>query len=105
MHRVAIVGAGHMGSNHARVAAESGDAEIAVVVDPDETRARQLADKHHCGWAATLDHVDGIDLAIVASATATHEACAVPLLESGVPTLVEKPLAQELASVERIIEA
>jgi len=94
-----------MGSNHARVAAASGNAEIAVVVDPDETRARQLADKHHCGWAATLDHVDGIDLAVVASATATHEACAIPLLAAGVPTLVEKPLAQDLASVDRIIKA
>jgi len=38
--RVAVVGAGIMGSNHARVLSRLPEAEVTLVVDPDEQRGR-----------------------------------------------------------------
>src|SRR5215216_4538540 len=43
--RVAIIGCGRMGSEHARASALSG-ARICLVYDPDVSRAQMLADKY-----------------------------------------------------------
>ena len=86
--RIAVVGAGHMGSLHARVVAEHPDCALAAVVDVDGERARAVAGRH--GAATELGRPDA---AVVAVPTAAHAAVAVPLLEAGIPTLVEKPLA------------
>ena len=51
--RIALIGAGSMGSNHARVLAETDDAELAIVIDNDVERARQLADPSTTGGFAT----------------------------------------------------
>jgi predicted dehydrogenase len=94
-----------MGANHARVVAESGSAELALVVDTDQQRAQELAGRHGAFASADLDGVTACDAAIIAATTRAHAAIAIPLLEAGVPVLVEKPLAPELDEVVSIIEA
>jgi predicted dehydrogenase len=46
-----------------------------------------------------------LDAAVVAVPTAMHERVAVPLLERGVATLVEKPLATTLEEADRLLAA
>lgn len=72
--RIALFGHGHMGRLHLR---HLGEHEV-VVVDPEQGHAPDIG---------------AIDAAIVATPTATHLAVARPLLDRGVPCLVEKPLA------------
>jgi predicted dehydrogenase len=109
--RVAVVGVGHLGSIHARIYAELEGAELVCVVDADVERAasvgaefgcRALADVHEL-FELHADH--DIDAVSVAVPTAFHEAAAVPLLERGVPVLVEKPLAGNLAGADAILAA
>ena len=46
-----------------------------------------------------------INMAVVACPTVTHETVALELCEAGIHTLVEKPLAMDIAAAERITVA
>ncbi len=62
----------------------------------------------HSGAQAGTDPlsvIGQVDAAIVALPTRFHAEVAVPLLESGIHCLVEKPIAGSVADAERIIEA
>src|SRR3954470_7192212 len=90
----AIVGAGVMGTNHARVARSLPGVRIAYVVDPDRTCAERVAES--CGAQPIGDLADvlgRVDCAIVASPSSQHCEDGVRLLRSGVHVLVEKPIA------------
>ena len=45
--RAAVIGAGSMGRNHARVYAEMDDAELVAVADTDQDSLNRLAQRHH----------------------------------------------------------
>ena len=85
--RGVLIGHGHMGRHHARHLEARSDVEL-VVVDP----AQGLA------WPAGLRP----DFAVVATPTATHAEVAQPLLDDGVPCLIEKPLAHSVAAARRL---
>ena len=70
--RIALVGAGAMGSFHARVVAQSQDAELVCVVDPDRDSGEALAERWRSKWVPELDSFRGIDGVIIASPTDTH---------------------------------
>jgi len=96
MHRIAVIGAGQFGQNHCRVVRQSPRAGLAAVVDLDPTRAsvsdyRELAGK--------------VDAAIVSTPTSAHAEIGCWLLEHGIDVLVEKPIAPDLESADRLIAA
>jgi predicted dehydrogenase len=102
--RVAVVGTGSMGKNHARVLQTIARAELAAVVDPDLKSAASVARLH---GGKTFDSVSAaleggpLDAAIVAVPTQHHFEIARDLLRAGVHVLVEKPIA---ATVEEARE-
>ena len=100
---IALVGAGMMGSSHARVIAESADAELAVVIDADAEAAKRLAERYGARASTDLSDATDVHAAVVASSTAARMECVLPLLEAGVPLLVEKPFAPTLAEVDRLL--
>lgn len=91
--RVALVGAGAMGTLHARVVSESARARLYAVVDADISRAEAIADRVGCLATTDLEVAARSDAVIVATSTETHRDVAMPLLEAGKPLLIEKPLA------------
>lgn len=104
--RVAVVGVGHLGTYHARIYAAMEGVELVGLVDPDRARVEALASELGCqalGGIAELP--DRLDAASVAVPTRYHAEVAVPLLERGVPVLVEKPLAPDLEQADRILAA
>lgn len=105
--RMAVIGAGRMGGFHARVISESPGAELVAVVDRDEARAREVADRHGA-QASSADAgpwSEGLDAAVVATPTEAHVAVAGPLLERGIHCLVEKPLAATPQEATELVEA
>ena len=100
--KVGLIGAGVMGSNHARVVSQSQFAELDVVVDQDLSRAENLAGKYGAQGSTSLNAVENCDAVILASSTSSHFEIASQLLEGNVPLLVEKPLAAELGHVEEL---
>lgn len=105
MLRFAIVGAGIMGSNHARVLGMLAGARIAVVIDKDSARGETLARTHGALYSADLADAAGADAAIVATPTADHAEVAVALMELGCHVMVEKPLAATVEECARILRA
>jgi predicted dehydrogenase len=105
--RVAVVGAGHLGRFHARIYSESPLAELVAVVDPNGDRARAVAAEAG-GCRALEDAAElppDLDAVSIAVPTALHARVAVPLLERGVPALIEKPLAATLEEADAILAA
>ena len=103
--RVAVVGAGNMGANHARVVAASPRAQLAVVVDVDADRADAVAGPLGGRGSSELAAAADCDAVVVAATTEAHLDIALPLLEGGVSCLVEKPLADDLTAVDQLIAA
>jgi len=102
--RVAVIGAGHLGRIHTRIAAGLEEIELVAVADPIEPSRRQVAQEAHTRAAADFRELIGeIDAAIVATPTATHHAIGMELLTGGVPLLVEKPLAATAAEANELV--
>ena len=104
MLRLAVIGAGHLGRFHAKLARELEDVELVAVVDPLEEGAGRLATE--CGVAAFTDLADAlahIDAAIVATTTTSHHAVGCQLLRHGIHVLMEKPLALTVAECDELV--
>lgn len=104
--RLAVVGVGAFGQNHLRVIRENPRARLVGVVDADRSKAAIAAQANECEAFPSLDALAGkVDAAIVATPTSTHADVACPLLALGIDVLVEKPIAQDLSSARRIVDA
>ncbi|HET6953307.1 MAG TPA: Gfo/Idh/MocA family oxidoreductase [Acidimicrobiales bacterium] len=102
--RIGLIGAGAMGTNHARVIGGSPDTTLAVVVDRDIDRAAALGG----GGAVATDDLwaaSDCEAVVIASPTESHADIALDLLGRGIPLLVEKPLSADMPSVHDMVSA
>lgn len=104
-HRLALVGAGSMGSNHARVIAASSQAELAVVVDPDQDRGQAVAEAHGASWQPDLSDLSDVQGVVIAAATEHHGPLLDQVIAMGLPLLVEKPVCASLEDTVRALDA
>jgi predicted dehydrogenase len=104
--RVAVVGAGEFGRNHARVYRDMPHAELIGVVDTNAERARQVAAEFGTEALPGIEVLAGrVDAVSVAVPTAQHGAVGCALLEGGIDTLIEKPMAASLDEADELIAA
>ena len=91
--RLALVGAGRMGSTHARALGGEGGIEVSAVVEPsDQAVARLGLGPHRYRDVGELLAADRPDGALVAVPSRFHGEVVSSLLRAGVPVLCEKPL-------------
>jgi predicted dehydrogenase len=103
--RVAVVGAGAFGRNHVRVLNECAQAQLAGVVDVVPDRAAASAAQFGCpAYANHADLTGKVDAAIVAVPTSAHAEVGCDLMEAGIDVLVEKPIAPDRESAQRLID-
>jgi predicted dehydrogenase len=104
--RAAVIGAGSMGRNHARVYTEMDDVELVAIADPDQEALHKLAQRLHVrtytSYQAMLQR-EQIDLVSVVVPTEYHYAVARDTLLAGVPTLIEKPIAATVEEGVRLV--
>src|SRR6201987_3184423 len=105
--RVGVIGAGVMGSNHARVLASLPETDLGGVVDPLEAhraRARELAG---CNSFETLDQLlaEGVDAVTIAAPTYLHHEIALACIAKNIHVLVEKPIASTGEEGREIVAA
>lgn len=104
--RAAVVGVGHLGKFHARIYKEIPGVELVAVADSNEAVGREIAAKHRCAFVDDPAKLPAdLDCVSVVVPTAAHAAVAIPFLERGIATLVEKPIAPTLAEADRMIVA
>jgi predicted dehydrogenase len=104
--RVAVVGTGEFGRNHARVYREIQDAELVGIFDKDPQRAESAAKEFRTQAFTSLDELRGrADAVSVAVPTVDHTEVGCRLLEMGLDVLVEKPMAKTLAEADKLLDA
>lgn len=105
--KTAIVGAGIWGANHALALNSHAAAELSVICDLDEGRARAAAERFGCNWSTRLDEVLASDIEAVTIATPDHlhREPAVAALLAGKNVLIEKPIATTVGDAKAILSA
>lgn len=103
--KVGIVGAGGMGNVHALKYSLMPDVEIHVF-DISKHKLEAFARRHeikaHSKLESLLSTIDALD---VCTPTDTHAGIAIPALERGISTLVEKPIAGSMEDCHGMINA
>lgn len=105
--KLAVMGAGLIGKRHIEHVLAQPDAELTAIVDPSPA-ATALAEEKGTSWfpsfAAMMGQVrpEGV---IVATPNQLHVENGLECIAAGVPALVEKPLADNVVSATRLVEA
>lgn len=97
-----------MGANHARVYKELPEVQLVGVADAHEPTARNIGNRFNVpgfsDYKKLLDETKP-DLVTLAVPTVLHRDVALELIERGVHTLVEKPIASTVAQGEELVKA
>jgi predicted dehydrogenase len=105
--RVAVVGAGGWGEQHARIFSRRGDTALVAVVgrtkDKTESRAAAYGTEGFTDIDAMLDAVRP-DLVTVCLPNEGHFEATRHLLKRGIPLLVEKPLVFSLTEADELLD-
>jgi UDP-N-acetylglucosamine 3-dehydrogenase len=103
MYKTAVVGAGVMGQNHARVLSEV--SQLMGICDVNETAGKAVAKRFGVPYFKACQDVirAGVDAVVVATPTVTHKNIAIQLIEAGKHVLVEKPLSNNVADARDIV--
>jgi predicted dehydrogenase len=105
--RIAVVGAGLIGRRHIDAIVASRGAVLAAVVDPqDAAGAAALAQGVPLYRDLdTLIAAGGLDGIVLATPNALHVAGGLACIVAGLPVLVEKPLATDVAQAHTLVDA
>ena len=102
----AVIGVGHLGQHHARILGSLPGLTLVGVVDTNRERAADVARTQGTNAFGHVSEItEKLDLAVVAVPTESHAKIALPLIASGVHTLIEKPISQTVAEADALIIA
>lgn len=105
--RVAVVGVGSMGANHARVLANRDDVDLVGVCDARLDAAQRVARRHRVAAydsMATLLSDARPEAVCIAVPTSLHFPVSQAAIDAGVHVLLEKPIATTVDEGRQIIE-
>lgn len=108
--RIAVIGAGLMGADHARIVAqELPGTTLQVVCDMDGARAKSVAEEYGAVDVATDPEGtisrDDVDAVIIASPDFTHAPLSMACIAAGKRVLCEKPLSQSSDECLAVMQA
>lgn len=102
--RVGVIGVGAMGKNHVRVCADNLGRAFQGLYDPDPARSQDACKLHGCVSHENLDHLlEKCQAVVVAAPTELHWELGAKCLGRGIDVLMEKPLADNLANAEALV--
>ena len=107
---VGILGAGAMGSTHARAFAKVAGVQVAAVSSRNLAKAQTLADAVGEGAVATTDDLaiirdPNIDAVAITLPTHLHKPLTLAALQAGKPVLLEKPFALNVPDCDAMLTA
>jgi UDP-N-acetylglucosamine 3-dehydrogenase len=104
--KLAIVGVGGWGKNHARVLHDFGSLVAICEIDPQ--RGKEIADKYDARLYSSIDDMLAkerkLDAILVCTPTKTHSHIAKRIMEKGINVFVEKPLSFSSKECEEMME-
>jgi len=103
--KMGVVGVGALGRHHARILAGMPGVELVAVADPSAEQARRIAEQHGCEWTTEFrDLLERVEAVSVAAPTFAHREVGAACLSAGLPPLIEKPLASNVADARALVE-
>ena len=102
--KIAVIGIGHLGKEHARIYRGLPEADLVAVCDRDpakKERADLLGVPFFTDYRELFGKVQAVS---IATPTSTHCAIAKDFLEAGIHTLIEKPITLRLEDADELIE-
>jgi predicted dehydrogenase len=106
--KLAVLGAGLIGKRHIEQIIAMPEAKLTAIVDPTPA-ARHLAAAKAAPWFESLASMlaggempDGV---IIATPNQLHVANSLEAIAAGIPVLVEKPIADDVAAATRLVHA
>jgi UDP-N-acetylglucosamine 3-dehydrogenase len=105
--RVGVIGAGVMGSNHARVLAGLPEVTLVGIVDPLPEHRTRATEMVGCRAFESLDELlsERVDAVTIAAPTHLHHEIALTCIKSNIHILVEKPVASTVQEGRDIVDA
>lgn len=105
--RVGVLGAGVMGTNHARVLSELPHFDLVGVADPDADHRKRAETLVGCATFTETEALIGqsLDAMVVAAPNAYHQSLGEQCFQAGLHVLMEKPLAPTIEEAEALIAA
>src|ERR1017187_2222556 len=106
--RVAVLGVGSLGKEHARIYAElgaAGQVEPVGIHDSSAETARKIAAKHNARiFNSVAEAAAAADALNIVTPTTTHFELAKSLLQQGKHVLVEKPMTDNTAQAAELVQ-
>ena len=103
--KVGVIGVGALGRHHARLYAQSPNAEVVGIFDVQKETAEKVGAEFNLKvfekWEELAEKCDALSVAVPAN---YHAQATVPLLEMGKHVLVEKPIASSIKEAELMVE-
>ena len=104
--KVGVIGVGALGRHHARLYAESPNAEVVGIFDVNKETADKVGAEFNLKvfekWEDLAAECEALSVAVPAN---YHAQATIPLLEMGKHVLVEKPIASSIKEAEMMVEA
>src|SRR2546429_5259740 len=105
--RVGVIGAGVMGTNHARVLGGLPNITLVGIVDPLAERRARATELAGCRAFEPLDQLiaEGVNAVTIAAPTHLHHEIALACVARNIHILVEKPVASTVEEGREIVAA
>jgi UDP-N-acetylglucosamine 3-dehydrogenase len=102
--KIAQIGVGGWGKNHARVLSQLG--VLAAICDADQNRAKETGQKYGVNYHTSLDAMleENVDAVFVCTPTATHFEIATKIIQSKKSVFVEKPMTYDSEEGIQLLE-
>jgi predicted dehydrogenase len=104
--RVAVVGVGHLGRHHARIASVMRGVRCVGVLDRHDGRADEVARAFGLRILRTLEEVaEEAEAVVIATPTVSHAEIAETLIARGCDVMIEKPIAATIGEADGILSS
>ncbi len=104
---ISIIGCGNIFNTHADAVQENNYAELISVVDIKKERAKKAASQYNCQFHTDYEEMltdKQVDVVHICTPHYLHAPMAINSLRAGKHVLVEKPLAENLNNVQKIVK-
>ncbi|NOR65646.1 MAG: hypothetical protein GQ468_06490 [Candidatus Scalindua sp.] len=103
--KVAVIGTGHLGKEHARIYSEMPEVNLVGVVDTNKEAGEAVARRCKTSYYSSVKEIlNKVDVASVVVPTKSHYEITRDLLNNGIHVLVEKPMTGTVSEAEDLIK-
>ncbi len=102
--KIAVIGTGHLGKEHARIYSEMPEVNLVGVVDTNKDTGEAVAQRCKTKYYSSFEEIlNKVDVASVVVPTKSHYEVTKALLNNGIHALVEKPMTGTVSEAEDLI--